>query len=108
MRRRKSWCPDNFRDFVLNTSWGTAKRLQTEFFRFSDTIQSETIVLRFESLATDFREIQSLCNCNEPLTIKNKSEHEHYSSYYDDETRDFVANKCAVDINLLDYQYESI
>ena len=100
--RNASWVSDDFRDFVLNTSWGTAKRRQTSFF------PPNTLILRFENLATDFRQIQSLCNCNEPLTIKNKSEHEHYSSYYDDETRDFVANKCAVDINLLDYQYESI
>jgi len=90
----------SFRDFILDGEWDKATRPQTDFFT-----QSETIMLRFESLATDFRSIQSLCNCNEPLTIKNKSEHEHYSSYYDDETRDFVANKCAADINLLDYSY---
>lgn len=95
----------SFRDFILDGEWGIATRPQTDFFKFSETIQSETIMLRFENLATDFRQIQSLCNCNEPLGVKNKSEHEHYSSYYDAETRDFVASKCAADINLLDYSY---
>jgi len=105
-RRKKSWCPENFRDFVLNTSWGNAKRLQTSFFKFSETIQSETIVLRFESLATDFRQIQSLCNSNEPLKIKNKSEHDHYSSYYDAETINAVRKKHGMDLRLLGYHFE--
>ena len=113
-RRRKSWCPENFRDFVLNTSWGNAKRLQTSFFKFSETIQSETIVLRFENLATDFRQIQSLCTValndtainDSPLTIKNKSEHEHYSSYYDAETINAVQKRHGMDLRLLGYNFD--
>lgn len=99
--RKASWCPENFRDFVLNTSWGNAKRLQTSFF------PPHAMILRFENLATDFSKVQSLCNSNEPLVTKNVSNHKHYTEYYDDETINEVYRRQLKDINLLNYSYEN-
>ena len=101
-RRKKSWCPEDFRDFVMNTSWGTAKRCQTEFFPWN-----KTLILRFENLATDFRQIQSLCNNDSPLDIVNESDHKHYTEYYDNETYKEVAKRHAADITTLRYSYEN-
>jgi len=98
--REKSWCPKNFRDFVLNTSWGNAKRLQTSFF------PPHAMILRFENLATDFSKVQSLCHNTSPLVTKNASNHKHYTEYYDDETINEVYRRQLKDINLLNYSYD--
>ena len=100
LRREKSWCPENFRDFVLNTSWGNAKRLQTSFFT-----PSETIVLRFENLKQDFKQIQELCNCNEPLPWVNTSQHDAYTSMYDEEMIEEVRRRASADVVKLGYEY---
>ena len=109
-RRGKSWCPEDFRDFVMNTSWGNAKRCQTSFFPWN-----ETVILRFENLATDFSKIQSLCTValndtainDSPLTVKNSSDHKHYTEYYTTETINEVRKRHAADIATLRYSYEN-
>ena len=100
LRRKKSWCPTDFGDFVRDTSWGNAKRLQTSFYT-----PSETIVLRFENLTTEFSQIQKLAGVHEPLGVKNRSDHKHYTELYTAETRDIVAQRHMKDINLLGYSY---
>lgn len=100
-RRNASWVSDDFHEFVMNTSWGNAKRRQTSFF------PPNALILRFENLATDFSKIQELCNCNEPLGVKNSSEHKHYTEYYTTETYKEVAKRHAADIATLGYSYEN-
>lgn len=109
LRRKKSWVSDDFSEFVMNTSWGNAKRRQTSFF------PPNALILRFENLATDFSKIQELCSvalndtaiCNEPLGVKNSSEHKHYTEYYTTETYNEVAKRHAADIATLGYEYDS-
>ena len=102
LSRKKSWCPSDFSEFVMNTSWGNAKRCQTSFFPWN-----KSMILRFENLATDFSVIQKLCNNNSPLTVKNASTHKHYMELYTDETRNEVAIRHAADIATLGYTYEN-
>ena len=62
---------------------------------------------RFENLRLSFSWICGLYGIKErPLPHINASSHAHYSTYYDDESRAFVAEHFAPEIELIGYQFE--
>lgn len=65
-------------------------------------------LMRFEHLEEDFK---SVCEKIEiphtPLPVRNKSEREHYSVYYDQELIDLVQQKFSEEIKLGRYQFET-
>lgn len=60
---------------------------------------------RMENLADDFKYITKKIDCDVKLEVINKSDHEHYSRYYSDETRLIVENSYLQDIELFNYQF---
>lgn len=89
----------SFRDFILNSDWGFARYLQTDFF------PDDALILRFENLKQDFKQIQKLCNCNEPLPWVNTSQHDEYTSMYDEEMIEEVRRRASDDIVKLGYEF---
>jgi len=64
-----------------------------------------THLLRFENLENDFKIIQDIFKCYEPLGTSNKIEHDHYRTYYNDETQQVIAEMFKEDIEAFGYEF---
>lgn len=66
-------------------------------------------LLRYESLNDDLAEVLETIGVPfEPLPVRNRSEREHYSVYYDDELRDLVGERFREEIEQLGYRFEPV
>ena len=94
-----------FSDFVLCEvkTIGFGRLLSTPQVRWIEP--GVTHILRFENLEEDFKIIQDIFQCYKPLCKENKTEHDHYRTYYNDETRQAVAEIFKEDIEAFGYEF---
>jgi hypothetical protein len=98
--------PKDFNDFVRNKikMWHFGDhKLSTPQLRWIEP--GVTHLLRFENLEKDFKIIQDIFQCYEPLGMLNKINHDHYRTYYNDETRQAVAEMFKEDIEAFGYEF---
>jgi chondroitin 4-sulfotransferase 11 len=96
--------PDDLslKDFLL-TSAGQIKFNQHSYIESFDT---SSFIGRFENLQQDFDIICDKIGIPQrELQYANKSSHNHYTEYYDNETRRLVSEKFARDIDYFGYKF---
>ena len=72
-----------------------------------DPFENVDYIMRFENLASDFRTVCEALSISPPtLPQYNRSNREHYSKYYDDELRELVRTRFAVEIEGFGYSFE--
>ena len=61
---------------------------------------------RFENLENDYKYICQKIGLTTKLPHVRASKHKHYTEYYDDETREIIADRYAKDIEYFGYKFE--
>jgi chondroitin 4-sulfotransferase 11 len=95
-----SYCPKDFKTWVKTLDVNDKYGNQYPYVEGCDFIG------RFENLENDFKRICDRIGIPmQKLPHHNKTDHKHYTEYYDDETRQIVAEKYAKDIEYFGYEF---
>lgn len=100
--RKKNNPIRDFEHFLQTENWG--KTLMIPQWKFAPP--QTDLVLRFETLHEDFKQIQDFYKKQQGLPHKNRSHHKHYSEYYTEQWMiDVVEKHYGEDIKRFDYEF---
>ena len=104
-QQRAGWDPQAFKKFVSRTpSVADYLRLEEEE---ADPFGNVNRVMRFEKLTEDFRAVCSDLDIpTAPLPQYNRSSRDHFSKYYDEELRELVRRRFALEIERFGYAFD--
>jgi chondroitin 4-sulfotransferase 11 len=106
LRDRLQLTKKTFKQFVLDFNVLESGVHFLPQLSFMNECAASVSVFRVENLQEDFNVVCDKIGIpQQQLPHHNKSKHKHYTEYYDDETREIVAQKYAKDIEYFGYKF---
>ena len=111
------WRQESFGDFVTSLMPGGSRELKDTSNQKANHVVPWTwlfdkdyfdFVGRFENLPKDWEVVAKRLGIKSQLPVKKKTEHCHYSVYYNDDLIDWVNKFYKKEIEMFDYKFETI
>ena len=99
---------NNFKNFVLKIDTLEQSLFLTPQYEFIFTNNRLLLdkVVKFESLEFDLKKVFNKLNLSVQKVYQSRqSQHRHYTDYYDEETRQIIAEKYSKDIDYFGYKF---
>jgi hypothetical protein len=110
--RRMKWYHGTFRKFLMSSFKDFRPMLRGHTLPLTDNLCLDgeppylDIVVKFENFREGVNKLYEKFDLPGPkIPHLNKTKHKHYTTYYDDETRQIAAEKFAKDIECFEYEF---